>query len=95
MILGKYNQQNEAAVDVTSTTANTEGNWLMGNLLHFRPKRKNQFSLEFSRELPEMIEKVEQEYRFAPRTPAQQACFRDVHRGLAGLLDLQEDGGTS
>lgn len=64
----------------------------MGNLLDFPLKRKNQFSLEFLRELPLMLDLIEREWRRHRMTPLQQALFRSVHYGLAGLLDLDESG---
>ena len=69
----------------------------MGTLLDFLPIRKNQFSPEFIRELPLMIERLEREYRRPigvchPWPPVQQECFELAHQGLSGLL---ENGGVT
>lgn len=66
----------------------------MGSLHEFKPIGKNH-SLNPTRALILMLTWIEREWRRRPKTPTEEACFRDAHRGLAGLLELQEDGVTT
>lgn len=65
----------------------------MGTLRDFKPLSKNQ-SLNPSRALILMLTWIEREWRRQPRTAAQEACFREAHRGIAGLLELQDACGA-
>jgi hypothetical protein len=63
----------------------------MGTLHDVSANRKNQ-SLTPSRALILMLTWIEREWQRRPKTPTEEAYFREAHRGLAGLLELQENG---
>lgn len=71
----------------------------MGNVLAFLPKRKNQLSPEFLRDLPPMLESIEREWRRQVRTTgswqqldALKAWLRRAHEAIAVLQNMHEDG---
>jgi hypothetical protein len=73
----------------------------MENVHDPSPKRNTHFSPSFLRTLLLMLELLEQEWRrphakasrrWRSSNPAQDALFRQAHRALAGLWNLQENG---